>query len=125
MNIYKVDMFCKHFKGDNLLTKNIYCIVGLNLDGKDLDPNIVTYTGDNTLATATNLVAYKNIFQQDKKIFVREYDDISSTLSEIKQKEYGQTIKVQPLTNDEIAQIMEPEFIALKKEFTENKFKTR
>lgn len=117
-------MLCKHFKGDSLLTKNIYRIVGLNLEGKNLNPSLIIYTGDNDLATATNLVAYENIFQQEK-VFVREYEDISSALSSAKQQEYGQIIKVQPLSTEEIAEIRNPEFIEAKKAYNENKFKTR
>lgn len=117
-------MLCKHFKGDSLLTKNIYRIVGLGFNGKDIDTNTITYTGENDLENASNLVVYVNIFQEGK-VFAREYEDISSELNQEKQLEYNQTLKVQPLTKEEIAEVMDPEFIIAKKEYTESKFKKK
>ena len=83
--IYKIGMLCKHFKGNNLLEKNIYRIEQIGVDGKDINSNLITYTGDNDLFTSKNLVVYSNIFQ-DNKLFVREYEDISKELDEEKKK---------------------------------------
>ena len=52
----KVGDLCKHFKGANLLEKNIYEIIAIN----------VTYTGDKAKEPIENLVVYKNVFQENK-----------------------------------------------------------
>ena len=122
--IYKVGMLCKHFKGTNLLEKNIYRIEKLNVNGTDIDENIITYTGDGELSTSTNLVVYSNIFQ-DNKMFCREYEDISSKLSEEKKNLFNQNIKVEPLTDEEMQEIKDNEFIKNKKEYIKIKFKNK
>lgn len=120
--IYKVGMLCKHFKGVDLLEKNIYRIERLGVNGIDILDSDITYTGDNTLDTASNLVVYSNIFQ-DGKMFAREYEDISSELSDEKKENFNQTLKVEPLTEDEIALIESPSFIEEKKVLVKSKFK--
>ena len=35
--MYKVGDYCKHFKGHDLFEKNIYQIIQLNVEGKDVD----------------------------------------------------------------------------------------
>ena len=119
--IYKIGMLCKHFKGNDLLEKNIYRIEKLGVNGSDVDESLITYTGDGKLKEANNLVVYANIFQ-DNKLFCREYEDISSELSDEKKKSFNQMIKVQPLTLDEITIISTPEFIQNKTEFVDKKF---
>ena len=91
--IYQIGMLCKHFKGENLLEKNIYRIEKIGVNGKDIDETIITYTGDGELASAKDLIVYSNIFQENK-IFAREYSDISGELSKEKQEIYNQKIKV-------------------------------
>ena len=118
--IYKVGMLCKHFKGTNLLEKNIYRIEKLGVNGTDIDDSI-TYTGEGDLSCATNLVVYSNIFQ-DNKLFCREYEDISSELSDEKKRLFDQTIKVEPLTDEEIDIVNTPEFIQNKTELVAKKF---
>lgn len=118
--IYKVGMLCKHFKGATLLEKNIYKILDVNVDGAHLDKDI-TYSGDGDGKTAKNLIVYANIFQNNKK-FAREYDDISSELSQEKKNLYNQTIKVQPLTQEEKAVVESEDFIAKKDEYTKEKY---
>ena len=108
--IYKIGMLCKHFKGNNLLEKNIYRIIQIGVNGSDLTEN-VKYTGDGDFFSARNLVVYENIFQEDA-LFAREYEDISSEL-----------LKVQPLTNEEIESISSKEFVNLKKKVVADKFK--
>lgn len=112
--IYKIGMLCKHFKGNNLLEKNIYKIEKIGVNGIDIDDTIITYTGTGELKTSSNLVIYSNIFQ-DNKLFCREYDDISKELSEEKKETFNQIIKVQPLTEDEIDIISGPDFVQKKK----------
>lgn len=118
--MYKIGMICKHFKGHDLLEKNIYTIVKLGVDGKDIDENIITYTGDKDLLTTNNLVVYSNIFQ-DNKMFAREYEDLTAVLDYNKQKEYNQTYRVQPLTMDELKLIDSLEFKKMKKIIEEEK----
>jgi len=119
--IYKIGMICKHFKGNDLLEKNIYRIEKLGVNGSSINESLITYTGDGELTTATNLVVYSNIFQ-DNKLFCREYEDISGELSAEKKEIFNQTIKVQPLTEEEIVMINNPEFIQSKTEFVSKKF---
>lgn len=119
--IYKIGMLCKHYKGKNLEDKNIYRIIKLGVDGKDIDLNKITYSGDRELKSAVNLVVYANIFQ-DNKLFAREYEDISGELSPEKQQQFNQIIKVQPLNNEEIAIIKSPKFIQAKEKQTIEKF---
>ena len=118
--IYKVGMLCKHFKGTDLYEKNIYKIIQIGVDGIDL-PSDVKYSGDNDVSTATNLVIYANIFQ-DNMLFAREYEDISSYLSADKKEKFSQEIKVQPLSEKEIEIISDEDFKRKKEELTKNKF---
>ena len=120
--IYKIGMLCKHFKGENLLEKNIYRIEQIGVEGKDINETLITYTGDGELLTAKNLVVYSNIFQENK-LFAREYDDISGELSSEKKEMYNQEIKVQPLTQIEIDMINEDNFVTEKKKLVLSKFK--
>lgn len=119
--IYKIGMLCKHFKGTDLLEKNIYRIEKLCVNGNDVDESLITYTGDGELLKATNLVVYSNIFQ-DNKLFCREYEDISGELSDEKKEAFNQTIKVQPLTEEEIKIINNADFIENKKEYIVKKY---
>ena len=119
--IYKIGMFCKHFKGTNLFEKNIYRIENIGVDGSNIDESLITYTGDGILSTATNLVIYSNIFQ-DNKLFCREYEDISGELSNEKKEMFNQNIKVQPLTDEEISIINSEDFIKNKKELVAKKY---
>lgn len=120
--IYEIGMLCKHFKGANLLEKNIYRIEDWGVSGTNINSDIVTYTGDGILEEATNLVVYSNIFQEGK-MFAREYEDISSELSDEKKREFGQILKVQPLTEEEINLVNSPEFVKEKKAKVLAKFK--
>ena len=85
--MFKVGMLCKHFKGKDLLEKNIYRIEKIGVDGKDIDSSKIIYTGDKDLLLSKNLVIYSNIFQEDK-LFAREYDDLVSELSDDKKELY-------------------------------------
>ena len=120
--IYRKGMLCKHFKGESLLEKNIYEILEVNVNGKDIDENNIIYTGNGNLKDSVNLVIYKNIFQNDK-VFAREYNDISSYLTKDEKIKYNQNIKVQPLTEEEINVIYNESFIKEKKNLTLKKFK--
>ena len=122
--IYKVGMLCKHFKGNDLLEKNIYRIEKLNVKGTDIDESIITYTGDGVLSDATNLVVYSNIFQ-DNKLFCREYEDISSKLSEEKKKTFHQTLKVEPLNSMELMIVESDDFNRMKHQSTLNKYASK
>ena len=119
--IYTVGMLCKYFKGTNILEKNIYRIEKIGIKGSDIDKSLIIYTGDGELKTAINLVVYSNIFQ-DNKLFCREYEDISGELSDEKKKMFNQTIKVQPLTDEEMPIINNPDFIQNKTKLVAKKF---
>lgn len=119
--IYKVGMLCKHFKGKDLLEKNIYRIEQVGVDGINIDDSIITYTGEYNLRSAINLIVYSNIFQ-DNKLFCREYEDISQELSIDKQQEFCQKLKVQPLTEEEQSFIGQESFIEAKKQLVQKKF---
>ncbi|MBQ8132176.1 MAG: hypothetical protein IJ193_06770 [Bacilli bacterium] len=121
--IYKVGMFCKHFKGENLFEKNIYRIEKLHVSGDRIDENFITYSGDGRLADAEDLVVYSNVFQNGK-LFAREYQDLSSPLEESKQMIYHQELRVQPLTDEELQTIRSKEFIEKKQSITDEKYKT-
>lgn len=121
--IYEIGMLCKHFKGTTLLEKNIYRIIKLNVSGNDIDNNI-TYTGEGKLEEATDLVVYQNIFQENK-YFAREYSDISSELSIDKQNTFNQTIKVQPLTQEEIELVTSETFTLEKASIEQSKYSKR
>lgn len=97
-NIIKVGNLYKHFKG-----KNIYRVISLNNNGKELDSNI-KYTGTGDVSKATNLVIYKNIFNE--MLFARELDDFYVELSKEEQDEFGQVHRVEPLTMDEEKELM-------------------
>ena len=105
----KVGDLCKHFKGNNLLEKNIYEIVAIN----------VTYTGENAKTSLDNLVVYKNIFQD--KLFTREYNDLVAELSEEKQRQYGQKCRIEKLTQEEIYEVKSEKFRKEKLEYMKSK----
>lgn len=119
--LYKVGMLCKHFKGTNLLEKNIYRIEQVGVNGTDIDESLITYTGDSQLRSATNLVVYSNIFQ-DNKMFCREYEDVSQKLSEEQKEQFNQKIRVQPLTEEEQAIIEKKDFVEEKKQYQEKRY---
>lgn len=111
--MFKVGMLCKHFKGKDLLEKNIYRIEKIGVDGKDIDSSKIIYTGGKDLLLSKNLVIYSNIFQEDK-LFAREYDDLVSELSDDKKELYNQIFRVEPLNDEEIKTIKCHEFIEKK-----------
>lgn len=121
--MYNVGMYCKHFKGKNLLEKNIYKILKVNVTGKDIKDKNIIYTGDKeNLNDVKNLVVYENIFQKNK-IFAREEESLCQKISVEKQKEFNQIYRVQPLTKEEITIIKSKKFILEKREYEFNKNK--
>ena len=104
--------YCKHFKGKDLVEKNIYKIIAKG----------VIYTGENANAPLDNLVVYKNIFAEGK-IFTREYSDLVEELSEEKKKEYDQTYRVEKLTDEEMKFILSKDFIQAKIEYLKEREK--
>lgn len=113
--MYNENMLCKHFKGKDLLNKNIYRIVKLNVCAKDLNFDEIIYSGDNeNYWLLENLVVYENIFTG--QIFAREYSDLSKVLSDDKQKKFNQVHAVEPLSSSEEKLIQTDEFIYEKKQ---------
>ena len=120
--IYKIGMLCKHFKGKTLLEKNIYRIEKVGVLGCEIDNSFITYTGDNDLMFAQNLVIYSNVFQ-DYKLFAREYEDLCSILPIEMQELYHQKLRVEVLSDLEINMINSDDFINEKKKIVLSKFK--
>lgn len=103
----KEGMICKHFKGKDLIEKNIYKIVAVKPE----------YTGERTF-TADAIVIYKPLFQEGK-CFVREYDDLVAELNDEKKGLYQQTYRIEPLTEKELEEISTPDFIKEKLKYLE------
>ena len=120
--IYKIGMLCKHFKGKNLIDKNIYRIEELNVKGSDIDTDKITYTGEGNMLDSDNLVVYSNIFQENK-YFTIEYDDLASELQQDKQKQFGQKLRVEPLSEGEIEIVNSKDYEIKKFKSTEEKFR--
>lgn len=117
--LLKVGMLCKHFKGKDLIEKNIYRIEEIGVNGKNIDSSKIIYTGDKDLLLSKNLVIYSNIFQKDK-LFAREYEDLISELSDDKKELYNQTFRLEPLNDEEIKTIKCHEFIEKKLNINKN-----
>ena len=107
-NNIKTGEYYKHFKGKNLVEKNIYEIIATK----------VTYTGEK-MSDVKDLVVYKNIF--DNKIFVREEKDLLKELEQDKKVQYNQETRIQKLTSDEVKTIKTEEYISAKQEYLNNK----
>lgn len=107
---FKVGDLCKHFKGSNLIEKNIYEIIAVN----------VKYTGEK-VDDLSNLVVYKALFQEDK-YFTREYEDLVKELSDDEKNKYHQDTRVQKLSDEEILLLSDPEFIKEKEAFIKSKY---
>lgn len=109
----KVGDLCKHFKGTNLIEKNIYEIVAIN----------VKYTGTKELDTS-ELVVYRPLFQEGL-FFTREYEDLVSELSQEEQDMYHQLHRIDLLTDEEKLEINDDDFIAKKYEYINSKYKKK
>lgn len=106
---FKVGDICKHFKGNNLIEKNIYEIVATN----------VTYTGDNDL-NLSNIIVYRSIFQD--KYFAREEKDLLEELDIDKQEKYHQVHRVELLTESELDMLKDEYFIKEKEAYIASKY---
>ena len=119
--IYKIGMLCKHFKGKDLLEKNIYRIEQLGVNGEDINEFYITYTGEGNLKDASNLVIYSNIFQ-DHKLFCREYEDLSKELDDEQKELFNQSVRVEPLSEEEVEMVNSEEYINNKRQFIVKKY---
>lgn len=108
--ILKKGDIVKHFKGKDLIEKNIYEILAVKPE----------YTGTNVPPIAP-VVVYTSLFQEGKTFF-REYSDLVTELSPEKKEEYGQTFRVEVLTKAELDYIKTPDFIKKKKAYLESKY---
>ena len=97
-NILKVGDLCKHFKGENLIDKNIYKILAVG----------VKYSGDKVEEKLENLVVYENIFQN--RIFNREYEVLVGEIEKEKQEKFHQKYRVEPLSKEEVEIVCSEEF---------------
>lgn len=121
--ILKEGMLVKHFKGKNLIEKNIYQILKLNANGKEILKNEnITYTGDEDCIHSNDSVVYANIFQNNR-LFAREYSDLIQPLSIDKQKIYNQIYRVEPLTSADLELIKNSDFVETKKNYQKSKIK--
>lgn len=111
MEKLKVGSLLKHFKGTNLIEKNIYKVIATN----------VAYTGENA-DKLQDLVVYESVFQKGK-VFVREYEDLLQELSEEKQKLYNQKYRVECLTEEEIETVKSEKFKEEKMKYLNEKYK--
>ena len=107
--ILKKGDIVKHFKGSDLVEKNIYEILAVN----------PVYTGTNIFPIAP-VVIYAPLFQEGKT-FVREYSDLTTELEPEKKEQYGQTFRIEILTEAELAYIKTPEFIEKKMAYLQKK----
>lgn len=96
---------CKHFKGENLVEKNIYEILEVG----------VKYTGE-CEQLEEPLIVYRNIFQEGK-VFAREEKDLIAELAIEKQEKFHQIHRVEKLTKEERKQIQTEEFQKAKMEY--------
>lgn len=120
----EVSRFYKHFKGKNLIEKNIYLIIAIGVDEKYFDLVKPKYVGNNPdNFNYSDLVIYLNYFQG--KLFAREYTDLNKELSVEEQEKYCQIKRVEPLTNEEIKIIFTEEYITQKKKYLEIKYGTK
>ena len=94
--ILKAGDIVKHFKGEDLIEKNIYKIISVN----------PKYTGTNTFPEEP-VVVYESLFQE-RKGFVREYASLVEELSSEQE--------------EEIKLIRTPEFIAKKMAYIAMKY---
>lgn len=127
---------CKHFKGKNLLEKNIIGIMEVKL----------TYTG--TSEAFPDVVIYKPLFQNgrsylkeflflsgkisyDKSLdlegfnhltcFIREYKELTEELNEEQKKNSNQENRINVLTDEELNFILNQNFIDEKIEYSQKK----
>lgn len=107
---FKVGDLCKHFKGTNLIEKNIYEIVAVD----------VLYTGDNAL-DFSNIIIYRSIFQNNK-FFAREEKDLIEELTEEQKQKYNQIHRVDLLTEEEIKLIKDKDFKKEKEAYIASKY---
>ena len=120
-NKLKQTTFYKHFKGKNLIEKNIYLIIAIGIDKEKYKELDVKYVGNNEDNINYNeLVIYLNYFQN--QLFAREYQDLVEELTEEQQKEYNQKYRVQALEKCEVQMIMTPIYQKEKKLYLENKY---
>lgn len=108
--ILKSGDIVKHFKGEDLIEKNIYKIISVNPE----------YTGTNTFPDEP-VVVYESLFQE-RKGFVREYASLVEELSPEQKEKFNQDHRVDLLTEEEIKLIHTPEFIAKKMAYIAMKY---
>lgn len=107
--ILKQGDYVKHFKGENLIEKNIYEILAVN----------PAYTGEKEVFP--EVVIYAPLFQTGK-CFVREYDDLVCELTQEQQELYHQQHRIDLLTEDELSLIKTEDFIKEKMAYLEEKY---
>lgn len=105
--------FYKHFKGNNLIEKNVYKIVAIN----------PKYTGVDEYPDK-KYVVYESVFQNGL-CFIREYDDLVSELNNEEKKVYKQDYRIEKLTEEELMLIKDESFIKEKMDYLNKKYKSK
>ena len=120
MNL-KIATFYKHFKGKDLIEKNIYLIIAIGISKNDFNEMQPKYVGDNKdNINYSDLVIYLNYFQN--QLFAREYQDLVEELTKEQQKEYSQKYRIEVLTTEEVQTIMTPTYQKEKSLYLESKY---
>ena len=89
----KIATCYKHFKGKDLIEKNIYLIIAIGISKNDFNEMQPKYVGDNKdNINYSDLVVYLNYFQN--QLFAREYQDLVEELTKEQQKEYSQKYRI-------------------------------
>ena len=118
----KITTFYKHFKGKDLIEKNIYLIIATSIDEDYFNVVKPKYVGNNEEnINYSDLVIYLNYFQN--QLFAREYYDLVEELNEEQQLEYNQKYRVEALTKEEVTTILTDEYRKEKILYLENKCK--
>lgn len=118
----KITTFYKHFKGKDLIEKNIYLIIATSIDEDYFNVIKPKYVGNNEEnINYSDLVIYLNYFQN--QLFAREYYDLVEELNEEQQLEYNQKYRVEALTKEEVTTILTDEYRKEKILYLENKCK--
>ena len=117
----KIATFYKHFKGKDLIEKNIYLIIAIGISKNDFNEMQPKYVGDNKdNINYSDLVIYLNYFQN--QLFAREYQDLVEELTKEQQKEYSQKYRIEVLTTEEVQTIMTPTYQKEKSLYLESKY---
>lgn len=93
----------------------------IRIDNIYINEFYITYTGEGNLKDVSNLVIYINIFQ-DHKLFCRVYEDLSKKLDNEQKELFNQSVRVEPLSEEEVEMVNSKEYINNKRQFIVKKY---